>query len=204
MPASSERINLLPGVATPTPSLRFPLRFPTLLPSLAFFSTLVLALLALLRSERPPAVAAITTSSPGIRHCTFYECELAACPTSAPFLCLPLRIGDDDIDIDDASNMRPATPLGCSTVPWESWSCGDTCSLEHCGSLKGGDEGSKNSCKGAKCGMELCLAEAQGCTKAVPFQCLKGGSAHGCSSDPYRWLSGLKTTCSECCDYQTC
>ena len=123
------------------------------------------------------------------RHCSFDECVAAGCDvSSAPYLCL------------DSSTAY----YGCSSSPWDPSYCGESCDLTFCDTTK--PSTNQSSCKGIACSADRCDPDMlyQRCGSEVPYQCLEGSSAMGCSDDPYRWLLVESTTCGGCCDTSLC
>lgn len=119
------------------------------------------------------------------RPCSFSECLASRCdPDHAPYLCLFHNGGPHG---------------GCSPVPWNDWSCDESCDSSACASLPIPDD--VEPCNGKVCSKEWCnTAAAQLCGPAVPYQCTGGPARFGCSDDVYHWvMEGC-----ECCDARTC
>lgn len=122
------------------------------------------------------------------RACSFKECTEGGCDhSSSPYLCL-----------DKATAF-----MGCSAKPWGSY-CSDSCDLSDCASATPSKD--EKTCKGIQCPADKCSDDAtyQKCGSSNPYQCLKGSSAEGCSSDPYGWALINDAICSECCDMNAC
>ena len=66
--------------------------------------------------------------------------------------------------------------------------------------------GSKDAKSCGPCSDEQCEAFAgkQMCGEKSPYVCTAGSSRFGCSADKYKWANVVKTSCSDCCDINTC
>ncbi|KAJ1450127.1 hypothetical protein M885DRAFT_533211 [Pelagophyceae sp. CCMP2097] len=117
------------------------------------------------------------------RDCTFTECEQSGCAETNGHACF------DDAD-------RP----GCAATAWTSATCKKSCTTANCADAVADD--GVPSCDGVKCPKEDCTS--QKCGAALPYRCIVGSAAPGCSDDPYGWALASPTLCSECCDSRTC
>jgi len=126
-------------------------------------------------------------SSSGAPACTFDECFATHCNAEvAPFTCLLHNGGPHG---------------GCSDSPWLPETCDKQCDLSACSDLE--IPASTESCD-VPCDAKWCEMN-RFCGKDAPYQCTSGSSAFGCSSDKLAWtLRSASTTCSACCNSNTC
>jgi hypothetical protein len=119
--------------------------------------------------------------------CTFHECYASNCNAKvAPYTCLFHNGGPHG---------------GCSPVPWTPETCTQQCDLSNCDSLEISNE--VPDCD-VECDKDWCDM-GRLCGPEVPYQCSIGSSAFGCSADKYTWtLKTASTSCSSCCNINTC
>ncbi|GMI29239.1 hypothetical protein TeGR_g10848 [Tetraparma gracilis] len=133
-----------------------------------------------------PAAAAAVPAPP--RACSFDECYASSCDWSlAPFACLLWNGGPHG---------------GCGAAPWVAGTCDEQCDLAGCAELPVPD--GTPDCE-RPCPAGWCADKARLCGAAVPYQCIAGAAAYGCSEDKLHWtLEVQETACGECCDVTTC
>lgn len=158
--------------------------------SIALISVLLLAGLSTLTRDgsQPSASQNLQgSSSPPPRSCIWSECVSSKCsPSTAPYTCLKWNGGPHG---------------GCSVIPWVEGTCDDQCDLMECSNLPI-PEGTKTCDK--PCPKTHC-AKPSLCGLDVPYQCLEGSAANGCSDDEMHWTVSVQdTTCGECCDVSSC
>ena len=159
--------------------------------SIVLVSVLVLAGLSTLTRDdvaQPSAELNLQGSAAHTpRPCTWSECTSSKCsPSTAPYTCLKWNGGPHG---------------GCSSTPWLVGTCDDQCSLTSCSTLPTppGTATCSKPCPKSHCALpSLCGLD-------VPYQCLEGSAANGCSDDEMHWTVDVQeTTCGECCDVSSC
>ncbi|GMI12768.1 hypothetical protein TrLO_g15712 [Triparma laevis f. longispina] len=181
-------MSFLPSDATPLVSASPPSPRRRLVTALAASALLAGAVLGFSSSSPSPASSASVLSTSAPRACTFDECYSSACDwTLAPFTCLLMNGGPHG---------------GCSATPWIEGTCDEQCNLSGCAGLPIPDD--TPDCV-LPCPSTWCEDEARLCGADVPYQCVKGAAAYGCSDDKLHWtLEVAETACGECCDVGTC
>ena len=115
----------------------------------------------------------------GCKPCTYSQCQLTGCGSTAPFMCTA----------GGANN-------GCASdaMDWlKSISCSDCCDSSNCPSvLSSGKE--CEVCTFQQCA-ELAAVSNQKCGSSAPYVCAYGSARMGCSSDAKSWLSMSPATC---------
>jgi hypothetical protein len=131
-----------------------------------------------------------TTGSKHPPACTLSECYASNCNHEvAPYTCLFHNGGPHG---------------GCSPTPWYvPETCSQQCDLSGCDDLEIPD--STETCDVA-CDDSWCIDfEWRLCGSDVPYQCNSGSATFGCTGDKLEWtLKTASTTCSACCNINTC